>query len=308
VKTTILKKDRATGRVYLRESMLVAFFLPPPIHESVDGLRKAFELYMKMIPPGALTWSVIGASTEEWSPVGKQTISRALQQLDPKAAKARKLTSFQLTDGEVGGDAPGYGVEVLGRPRIPDRPDTTSFLEMSFPMETVEPSTAERFVDFCKQVAALIPYTSGYASPALQWAELGRGRAAAASKAIALRHPGYDVHVNSSTSNRIRARTRGARWLTFLADDLVEEVGGQERLRKALSAAIKIEKAGDGVMIRAGDMPEIGDVNKRQGTPLLREVAAALEPVSVFDDPALLGNFANHDEDLLKRWERRLLD
>jgi hypothetical protein len=49
-------------------------------------------------------------------------------------------------------------------------------------------------------------------------------------------------------------------------------------------------------------------VNKRQGTPLLREVAAALEPVSVFDDPALLGNFANHDEDLLKRWERRLLD
>jgi hypothetical protein len=61
-------------------------------------------------------------------------------------------------------------------------------------------------------------------------------------------------------------------------------------------------------MIRAGDMPEIGDVNKRQGTPLLREVAAALEPVSVFDDPALLGNFANHDEDLLKRWERRLLD
>jgi hypothetical protein len=308
VKTTILKKDRASGLVYLRESLLVAFFSPSPIHEQVDGLRRAVDLYLKRIPPNGLTWASVGASSEEWKPFGKQTVARVMDQLKKEPAKARKLTAFELADGEVGGDAPGYGVEVVGQPRDPAKPDKMCLLQMSFPMETLEANTAESFVGFCKEVAGCIPYVSGYASPALQWSEMFRGKAASEAKALALRHPGYDVHVNNSTRIRIGKRTRGARWLTFLGDDLVEAVGGQARLRKALSAAIKIEKAGDGLMIRAGDLPEIGDVNKKQGVPLLREVAPPLEPVTVFDDPALLGNFANHDAVLLRRWERRLLD
>ena len=308
MQTTILKKDRKTGAVYLREAITVAFFLPPPIHESVDGLRKAFELYLNTIPPGALTWSCVGASAESWSRVSKTTFARCLAQLEPAPAKARRVTAFKLTDGDVGAEAPGYGVIVVGSPGgEPRLPDEQNLIQMTFPFEVVDVGAADTFVGFCRQVAELLPYVSGYAAPGLQWAMLYEGEAMQEARPLAIRHPGYDVEHNEMTRLRLGKRVRGARWLTFLGKEIAGELGGYAGLRGALSNAIAVEPLGSGVMIRAGELPEIGDVNKGIGVPLLREVAAVIEPVTVFNDLGLFGNFADRDQDYFDRWERRLL-
>jgi hypothetical protein len=309
VQTTILKKIRKTDAVYLRDAITVAFFLPPPIHASVAGLREAFELYLKAIPPGALTWSLVGASSESWSPVGKSTVSRCLAQLEPARARARPLTAFKLSDGLVGAEAPGYGVDIVGGPGgDPDLPDEKNLLQLSFPCEALDAETAESFVGFCREVAELVPHVSGYVSPVLQWAMLYRGEAMAEARALAIRHHGYDVHYNEVGRLRMGKRVRGARWLTFLGKDIAGALGGPAGLRAALSKAIDVEPLGAGVMIRAGKLPELGDVNKGIGVPLLREVAVVLEPVTAFHELCLYGNFAEHDDRYFERWERRLLD
>jgi Protein of unknown function (DUF3396) len=306
MRTTICKKYPETGRIYLREAMSVVLFFEPPVHEAVDGLRRAFEFYLGKVPTNALTWSSVGATSEEWKPMVKTTISRCLGQLNKEAAAKRKVTSFELTDGEVGGGAPGYSFKVIGRPREEAWPDTLGLLQMTFPMETVDDGTVDPFVKFCKQGAALIPFVSGYAAPGLQWAEVNSGLAADESKAIAIRHPGYDVQNNSATRLHLGKRTRGAYWLTFLGPELVEALGGSEQLRNSFPKPIDVEPVGAGVMIRAGALPELGDVNKGIGVPLLRAVAKVIEPVTFFGDRALLGQFTNFDEDYFKRWDRRL--
>lgn len=306
MKTTIFKKHPETGRVYLREAITVAFFFPPPLAAVVKGLRGVFELYLGRIPPNALTWASVGAASEEWKPVAKSTIARCLGQLDKEAASKRRLSSFQLTDGEVGGDAPGFSIEITGSPIEEGRPDQLGLLQMTFPMETADDKTSESLVEFCKQVASLISYVSGYVAPGLQWAEINSSLAADESKSIAIRHPGYDVQNNDATRLRLGKRSRGAYWLTFLGPELVETLGGSEQVRKALPKSIEVEPAGAGVMIRAGALPELGDVNKGIGVPLLRTVAKVIEPVTLFGDRALLGQFTNFDEDYFKRWDRRL--
>lgn len=309
MKTTVLQKHRKDGRVYLRDSMTLAFFVPSPLHHAADAFRDAVQLYLQTIPPDALTWSAIGENSEEWNRVGKSTFSRCLAQLAPARAKARPQTYFELTDGSLGAEAPGYGLLVVGsRSDDPILPDEVNLIQMCFPFEVIERDTVEDFVAFCRRVAGLVPFVSGYASPGLQWALLHRGEAMAEARSLAIRHPGYDVAYNFGARLRLGHRTRGARWLTFLNSDLVSTVGGADHLRQSLSQAITLESAGTGLMIRAGEMPELGDVNNGANLPLLREVAAALEPITAFRELALLGNFAERDESFFERWERRFLE
>ena len=99
------------------------------------------------------------------------------------------------------------------------------------------------------------------------------------ARPLAIRHPGYDVEYNEASRLRLGRRVRGARWLTFAGKEITDKLGGRAGLRGALSNAIAVEPLGSGLIIRAGELPELGDVDKGIGVPLLREVAAALEPV-----------------------------
>lgn len=307
METKIVRKNADTGHIYLREVLLVTFFLPPMIHESVEALRQVLDLYLDAIPPDALAWSLIGANSETWKPISKLTLGKAREQLKVEAAARRKMTAFTLAGGEKGGEASSYAISVAGEPGDPDLPDLQALLELSFPMEAISPETVGKFVAFCARVAEVLPYVSGYAAPALQWTLVDAGLAARDVKALAMRHPGYDFPNNACTRLRLGKRVRGARWLTFLGPDLVARLGGAAALRATLSEAIAVAPAGLGLMLRAGALPEVGDVNRGIGVPLLCEVAKALEPITQFDDPCLLGQFAHHDQALLCRWERRFL-
>jgi hypothetical protein len=109
------------------------------------------------------------------------------------------------------------------------------------------------------------------------------------------------------THVHIDKRVRGARWITILGPDLVKKLGGDSKLRKELPAPIVVSNVGPSVIIRAGVTPELGDVNRKLDTPLLKKVAKVLEPVTLFEELDMLSYFANFDEDTLKRWERRFL-
>lgn len=306
-RTKIRELDSETGSVYLREAMTVAFFLPTPIHEIVDPLLAACDEYFKMIPQDALRWASVGANSEVWKPVDSTTQRRCRAQLSATAAEKRSLTSFELADGEMAGDAPSHGIMVIGNPTDPAMPDELSLMQMYFPSEVVKSDRVDQFVDNVCKVANLLPFVSGYASPGLQWAEIGRRSAVKRSRSIMARYPGYDVQMNETGRRRLGLRVRGARWLTFLGPQIMKNLGGAESIGEMLSEPIEVQSIGQGVMIRAGNLPEIGDRGRNVGTPLLRSVAKVLEPVTVFKEIAMLGSF-DRDEEFLDKWERRFLD
>jgi hypothetical protein len=303
----IQEVDHETGRVYLRNGVTVAMFLPTPLHESVDPLLAACKEYFEIVPKDALKWALVGANSEEWKPINSTTIRSCLAQLSLNAAKKRSLTFFEVAGGEMAGDAPSHGVVVIGNPRDPELPDELSLMQMYFPPKAVEDELVDQFVQNVCKFATLLPVVSGYASPGLQWAEIGSGAAAMQSKKFMVRYPGYDVQVNEEGRTWLGLRVRGARWLTFLGPALTEKLGGVKSLRALLREPIQIESIGQSVMIRAGKGPEIGDRAATVGTPHLCSVAKVLEPVTAFEEIVLLREF-DHDKKFLEKWERRFLD
>jgi len=308
-KSKIRLIDKEEGRLVLRDGILAAFFLPKPLHDYSGAVLEVFNQYLDMVPKGVLTWGSIGAGSESWKAVDAKSLDKCRAMLDPAAAKKRPMTAFELVSGKNAADAPEYAFSFIGTKPDKEVPDEVNLMDMTFPTEVVDPSKADTFVENIKGLAAKLPYLSGYVSPSLVYAESNEANALFESRPIALRYPGYDVQDNKSGCMDIGGRSRGARWLTFLGPDLVKKLKGAKAIQNALPKEISTEPAGAGLLIRAGKTPEIGDTNKKEKTPLLRALAKALEPVTVFDEDVLMKSyFADGDADLLKKWERRFLD
>lgn len=306
---TIKKRDRESGMVYLRDGITVAFFIPTPLHEVVEPIRAVFDEFLKMIPTDALRWESIGAGSEEWRPVTRTTYDRCRAQLKREAALRRSLTSFELTDGDQGGEAPSHGIVVIGNPTDPELPEERNLLQMYFPSETIAAGNVNDFVRKICSMAAKLSCAYGYASPGLQWAELFRELAMKQARPIAMRHFGLDMQDNVNGRADIDSNVRGARWITFLGPELLARIGGPKVLHSRFSRSITVEDIGRSIMIRAGEQPELGDTTHKIGTPMLREIAGVLEPITIFNEPALLGiEFGDPEGSFLMRWERRFLD
>jgi hypothetical protein len=303
--TSIVRINGESGLLYVRSGIIVAFFISKRVHEMSIPLVALLERFIQVIPPHTLKWVVGSATGEEWREISETTINRLKESLSPEGARKRKLTAFRLNDSGL--DAPVYSFELVGKPMHEELPDSVTLVQMTFPLEVLDEDNLETFISDVREFAQLAQPTSGYCAPVLLSAEMCRGKAFQEIKAIAMRHWGYDVQMNNVTRLDIGKKTRGARWITFLGLELTEQLGGIEALKQRLPRPITVEKIETGVLIRAGRLPEVGDVNYRIETPLLRKVAKVLEPITLFDEIDLLSNFANFDEGTLRRWERRFL-
>jgi hypothetical protein len=302
----VWKRDEATGKLRLRSGVVTAFFLPTPIADVVGALRTALDLYIARIPADAMQWQSIGAASESWTAVGKNTWQRCAEQLNAEAARKRSLTYFELRDGQRGGDAPGYGVMVMGHPVDPKRLDKRTVIQFHYPTGVLSEALLEPFVSHVQELAAALPFCSGYVSPTLfctsdvAWRE---------ARALCRRYPGYDVQDNANGRREIDDMVRGARWLTFIGPALVGKLSGIPHLKGALGSAVAVTPIGDGCMLRAGVAPELGEAGKVSDQSPLKRLAAVLEPHTLFQESALyVTEFVGQDEDRLRAWERRFLD
>ncbi len=303
----IILRDTEQDVVYLRSGITVALFLESPIATVVAPLARATQAYVDSIPGGALQWQSIGASTDEWRPIAPTALRRSLALLDARAAAKRKLTAFQLADTAY---AQGYAITVIGGADDPAFPDQRTLFEVRYPAEIVAAETWEGVAERARSLAEILPFVSGYASPALHWTPLMQTLAMRKARALAARYHGYDVSDNSDVRYAIGDRVRGARWITFLGPSLFSRLGPLPKMSKALGYDVELTGIGGGMMIRAGKEPELGDANKNIGTPLLREVARVLEPVTLFKERSLVGDafIKDFDDPFLDEWERRFLD
>jgi hypothetical protein len=290
-----------TQQVMLREGFLAAFFLPTPVDKVVAPLAAAFDAYLSMIPEDVLRWESIGANSEEWKPISKTAIKRCHAQLSLPAAKKRPMTSFDLLSGSEAGEAPEYGVTVIGDT---DGDDLTLF-QVYFPASAI--GDADAIAARVRTLAELLPYESGYASPALLAGPAFENDAMREARPLAVRYPGYDVSVNRIARFDVHGLVRNAFWLNFFGPSLLKPLGGSKAFSAALPSSITSQTVGKGLMVRAGSSPEIGDSGKKLATPILRELGKIIKPVLKIDQGELVGvNFADDDTDAwFQKWLHR---
>lgn len=96
------------------------------------------------------------------------------------------------------------------------------------------------------------------------------------------RFPGFDVANTvdfileaQATHNRIKS----INWLTVLGDDIVAELGGRERLRSHLEPTCTLHGYSGGIVIQAGERPQLGDIQRGDIPEAYRVVARVTRPV-----------------------------
>ncbi len=291
----------------VRDGIILVFFCKRPFHEISKEVLAVFDEWLKVIPGDVLNWALVGESAEEAKKINSKKLEQCRSLLDPKKSAKRELTAFTVHGDEEFNPSYQFTVEGARDIENDDTVDTESnLIEMRFPTEFFQQQGSDTFVNMALKVAQQLTYDTGYASLALNWSV--ESELYEASKIIiplALRHPGFDIHQNDTTRYDLGRRSRGSRWLTFIADDLINELGGHDILVKQLDPKIQVLKAGKGLALRAGTDPMPGDNNRDDKLPLLRSVAGAIEKITFFGDPDMERHLFQGDTERFEQWERR---
>ena len=115
----------------------------------------------------------------------------------------------------------------------------------------------------------------------------------------------------SKTTLRDEKGVETVNWLTLVGKIPLGKLGGAATLRAALARnpQIQVIDTAHGVIVKAGDQPQLGDVNRNEFLPLYREVYGALqpviEPVIARFRPLLLGGALEEETEKTDCWLRR---
>jgi hypothetical protein len=170
----------------------------------------------------------------------------------------------------------------------PSDPIHHSFIRICWPPSEAE--YADDLFAFFLAAAAEVEFDSGYCGYSYYW-DIGSAEAEAALSKVhhgwLTRFPGLAPGDPLGPFNFVDDGILGVSWVTLLGQARVEELGGREAIAKKLGTGIiEVKSIGHdcGLAIRAGDSPELGDVNRNQKLPLYKNVGQALAEVKVPDE------------------------
>ncbi|MCK6523997.1 DUF3396 domain-containing protein [Myxococcota bacterium] len=197
-----------------------------------------------------------------------------------------------------------YEVKYYHAPNISPRwPEKRSYLWFHVDRECLRDEGIEVVVDFVRSLSELLPFSYGYASPALSYGEF-----ISHVSPVIRRMPGFDVAHPGAIAMDIGDRALGAYWLNVFNRGLLQSLGGTASIASKIPEATLTSVGAGGLLLRLGHLPEVGDVNRLNDLPLYRRLAAILEPqlrvpkVVFFRDD---GN--NSAAELQSWWHRRFL-
>ena len=250
----------------------------------------------------ALAWALIGKNASTIAKVNRSTMERLQREI-------RSTTEVGLTGFRYQGPqpyAPDYRMRwLVNREAANSANAKTNLVELMAPVPDDAQgwrSMAETF----RQISERFPYDTGYAASGLVFGDdAAKVEAGAIIGPLAMRHKGFDVPNNATTSYFVGKGSRGARWLTFLSKEKASEL----RLPSAneLPRGVTIVPTKNGMMIIASDIPEVGDTNRGVEATNLPWLAKLLEPITFFGDRNLKMLLSDR-LDFVERWERRFLD
>jgi len=135
---------------------------------------------------------------------------------------------------------------------------------------------------------ALFPFKSGHCGYSFMWEGTDPSLEEDVcdwAAPLLLRHPGLGYGEPVTLSNAADSGVVAVSWLTFLGPEWVQALGGAAALAARAPAEVSVRPLGQGgVMLRAGDAPQLGDVNRQDLLPAYRAVGHLVEPVRSPDD------------------------
>jgi len=195
---------------------------------------------------------------------------------------ATKMLSFEVSagDSQQGICPPAVDLILWG---FNDPPYFV--FRMALPIE--EGDAPDDIVSFVQEALADFPLENGYCGYSFFWDKISPKEKDIYTWAgpHLLRHPGFGYGTVMQLSNAAVQGVVAVNWLTFLGPRITDELGGLEALVSRCPEGVSALPLGKGgTLLRAGQAPEIGDVNRQDLLPLYRAVGQLVAPSRTTDD------------------------
>lgn len=179
-----------------------------------------------------------------------------------------------------------------------------SYLQMHLP-----PELARDWTQLWKTIiraASSFPFRYGTVGYSLCWNEISVDRDIEVPRLIApllKRYPGFNIGTPGELCDQ---DIPPVNWITLLGPDLLSQLGGTERVQSAFpdEPNIVIATLGNSVIIRAGEVPQLGDRNRRDNIPLYHQVGSYLGAFRGHQEIELDGLTQEESEEWLGRFDK----
>jgi hypothetical protein len=283
-----------TEYVIVRPGITLCMLYSTPASELAPAVADILDAYIRFIPSGALGTYL--SADGSWKSAPKRVIDKTLKEL-------RATGPGDYAECHLGQEPPrnvgDYGVHFYASPLDDESsPLEDGILYLEFPPALSDFTTPDAFVEFVRTAADTHEFDSGYCGYAFKHLhESFVDESFDAIGKMAMRYVGFDISADVVRLDA-RARVCNVSWLTLLGPAITEQLGDLERLRKALPDVATISPLALGVMIRATELPTVGDVNRgANDVGALRAVSELTRELRV-DAP----NLGPDDEDFAERW------
>ncbi len=315
-----------------RDVVRFAFYLPYDHPDIASGVSHAVKSYLRAVGQGPGTINHVYTNDDEGNPLTEETWSYLHYLLRPERPfrfveelsepplyrlEKRGYATQLIFDGGFGSS---NGYQLWYRARLPWRtpsPNLVSLLTATLPTEYLQVHGPMKVRELALEMASQLRFATGHVGLALQlyWSLRSRDNA---FRAELLRYPGIDLRPAWLSAHRMGTYVDGVHWLNFLAQPVLDQLGGAAALRAHLRSPETTVHALDEerIVIALGEGPEAGDLSAGQSLPAYREFAQVLEPwlepldlsdTLSLDQPPTYSNL-RFTQDEAKRWWRRFLD
>jgi len=248
---------RSGTYVAVRPGLTIYLAFPEPIQTLGPWVASIIERYAAFIKPDVLGTYL--ASNGAWKPLSSGVLSRDLKELG-SIPPDHEFVEYHYGDGEPG-NAGAFGVHFAGSHlQNGHTPLEENAIFLQFPHDFLERRSREAFIGFVADIAGSRSFGSGTVGYGFQQLYLThRSDAYMAIGSMASRYVGVDI--NSDVARRYsRGRVSNVAWLTLLGAAIVDLLGGEDEIRRALPPPFEVRSLPTGLLIAAAEHPIVGDV------------------------------------------------
>jgi hypothetical protein len=281
----------------------VVAYLDHPMSQHKDEVLRALDRFYELLPRDTLGWY----STETMSkdkPATKRTfdIPRAWWRDGAKLAQLRYL---QMHDGETYNAVPHAGLRLKCNEIEPgdERPWNPSLIRFMFPAHWGE-ERPQDMIGMARSLVDTLPIVSGHGGYCIERNAYYEEASIRSAFPLGMRYQGADIdyRVCRFEFDHLKA----VNWLTLVGARLLERLGWKPALRRQLEGAgVLVHEVKFGVVLQAGDLPSLGDVNRGDSLDAYRAVYRVVSPLFApeLTPPFDLGR--GNDAELTDTWYRR---
>lgn len=233
------------------------FYLSPDIHDTAPELAIILNNYLEFV--GIDTLKSYASASGDWKDLTSRQINKDLKLLQ-KFPKDH--VGFWLEyDSSEGGEPGHFGITLQAYEPDEDFDNQTSIVRCDFPASWFEAEAREEVIEFFSEMTQLPQVQYAYADFVMKTTSGSESDAEEGIQVLLKKYMGLNI-CDHDLYEIMRDKTFSPSWLTYLDDDMADEIGGVSVLKKALSGEA-FKKLKKGVLLRAARLPPLGDRNRK---------------------------------------------